>query len=585
MRSRIVARTSWLQVVLLAAACKQGGGSAPTPSAGAPAKSPGEAASLEEVALAHNLNPDDARNALKVYVPPGKYDEFTMFTSGGQSGSIYVFGVPSLRLLKEIPVYSPNTWQGWAAGRRGGGSTSSARAPSAKLGRPRPGAICTTRSSRSPTATTTASSCSRPTRRRPRRSHLDLRDFKTKQILKTPNTLTDHGGVRHREHRVCGDRRTFQPSPGGPGVYAPIERVQGQVPGRDHVPQVRPRDGRDRAREVLPDRAAALLPGPHHPRQGPEPKDGSFINSLEHRARHRRRPRGQARRSRSAPRARDGLTCTCSTGRRRSRRSPRSGSQGRGQRHPRHPARRRAWRRGCIYFVPESKSPHGVDVAPGGEYIIVSGKLDPTSPRTRSTKIKKAIDEQELRGQGPLRRSRSSSTTPASRPTSRSASARCTRCSTTRATATPRLFLDSRGRQVDARAALQPGRTRRGRSSTRSPSTTTSATCRRRARTRASRAGKYLRRAQQVVGRSLPAARAAASAEPAAHRHQRPQDGAALGYADHRRAAQRDDDPDRDPAGVDASIRRPASTRRQMKQSAVRHRAGRGGDRARRQRP
>jgi nitrous-oxide reductase len=30
-----------------------------------------------------------------------------------------------------------------------------------------------------------------------------------------------------------------------------------------------------------------------------------------------------------------------------------------------------------LYFTPETKSPHGVDVTPDGQYIVVNGKLDP----------------------------------------------------------------------------------------------------------------------------------------------------------------------------------------------------------------
>ena len=37
-----------------------------------------------------------------------------MVTSGGHAGSIYLIGIPSMRMLKEIPVYAPNSWQGWA---------------------------------------------------------------------------------------------------------------------------------------------------------------------------------------------------------------------------------------------------------------------------------------------------------------------------------------------------------------------------------------------------------------------------------------------------------------------------------------
>ncbi|KAA3634891.1 MAG: Sec-dependent nitrous-oxide reductase [Calditrichaeota bacterium] len=44
--------------------------------------------------------------ASKVYVPPGSYDEFYAFFSGGYSGQVTVHGLPSGRLLKTIPVFS-----------------------------------------------------------------------------------------------------------------------------------------------------------------------------------------------------------------------------------------------------------------------------------------------------------------------------------------------------------------------------------------------------------------------------------------------------------------------------------------------
>jgi len=44
--------------------------------------------------------------AQKVYVAPGEYDEFYAFLSGGFSGQVSVYGLPSGRLLKVIPVFS-----------------------------------------------------------------------------------------------------------------------------------------------------------------------------------------------------------------------------------------------------------------------------------------------------------------------------------------------------------------------------------------------------------------------------------------------------------------------------------------------
>jgi nitrous-oxide reductase len=44
--------------------------------------------------------------AEKVYVAPGKYDEFYNFVSGGFSGQMSVYGLPSGRLLKIVPIFS-----------------------------------------------------------------------------------------------------------------------------------------------------------------------------------------------------------------------------------------------------------------------------------------------------------------------------------------------------------------------------------------------------------------------------------------------------------------------------------------------
>lgn len=49
------------------------------------------------------------------FVPPGKKDEYYMFASGGHSGQVYVIGVPSLRRIRTIPVFSRDsaTGYGW----------------------------------------------------------------------------------------------------------------------------------------------------------------------------------------------------------------------------------------------------------------------------------------------------------------------------------------------------------------------------------------------------------------------------------------------------------------------------------------
>lgn len=66
-----------------------------------------------------SCKPKGAGNAIsgdaasKVYVAPGKYDEFYNFVSGGFSGQLSVYGLPSGRLLRVIPVFSVDPEKGW----------------------------------------------------------------------------------------------------------------------------------------------------------------------------------------------------------------------------------------------------------------------------------------------------------------------------------------------------------------------------------------------------------------------------------------------------------------------------------------
>jgi nitrous-oxide reductase len=51
--------------------------------------------------------------AAATYVPPGEYDEFYAFISGGFSGQMSVYGLPSGRLLKVIPIFSLDPEKGY----------------------------------------------------------------------------------------------------------------------------------------------------------------------------------------------------------------------------------------------------------------------------------------------------------------------------------------------------------------------------------------------------------------------------------------------------------------------------------------
>lgn len=68
-----------------------------------------------------NIGPKSEANssakshAEKVYVPFGEQDEYYLFASGGHSGQMFIYGVPSMRHIRTVPVFSQDsaTGYGW----------------------------------------------------------------------------------------------------------------------------------------------------------------------------------------------------------------------------------------------------------------------------------------------------------------------------------------------------------------------------------------------------------------------------------------------------------------------------------------
>jgi len=52
--------------------------------------------------------------AQQVYVAPGKLDDYYAFLSGGQSGGVFVYGIPSCRFIREIAIFEPRAGLGYA---------------------------------------------------------------------------------------------------------------------------------------------------------------------------------------------------------------------------------------------------------------------------------------------------------------------------------------------------------------------------------------------------------------------------------------------------------------------------------------
>ncbi len=56
---------------------------------------------------------DIEQSAVATYVAPGDLDQYYIFYSGGQSGNVYVAGIPSLRHIATIPVFTPYPGTGY----------------------------------------------------------------------------------------------------------------------------------------------------------------------------------------------------------------------------------------------------------------------------------------------------------------------------------------------------------------------------------------------------------------------------------------------------------------------------------------
>lgn len=64
--------------------------------------------------VGYMLIPGPEKGVVKPLVAPGEKDEYYAFFSGGKGGDIRVFGVPSMRLIRVIPVFNPSAQFGYA---------------------------------------------------------------------------------------------------------------------------------------------------------------------------------------------------------------------------------------------------------------------------------------------------------------------------------------------------------------------------------------------------------------------------------------------------------------------------------------
>ena len=68
---------------------------------------------LNDVKKERGLNDDDVLAAVKTFMPRGGRDEYFAFVGTGNSGTMLVYGIPSMRIYKYVGVFSPEPWQGY----------------------------------------------------------------------------------------------------------------------------------------------------------------------------------------------------------------------------------------------------------------------------------------------------------------------------------------------------------------------------------------------------------------------------------------------------------------------------------------
>jgi nitrous-oxide reductase len=151
---------------------------------------PVQAQTLKEVMDARGLTEKDVLAAAKTYVPTGGRDEYIAFSSGGQSGQVIVYGIPSMRILKYIGVFTPEPWQGYGFDDESKEVLAGGRID---------GKDITFGDSHHPAISETDGDYDGRylfinDKANPRIAVIDLHDFETKQIVPNPFFQSDHGG-------------------------------------------------------------------------------------------------------------------------------------------------------------------------------------------------------------------------------------------------------------------------------------------------------------------------------------------------------------------------------------------------------
>jgi nitrous-oxide reductase len=349
----------------------------------------GASTSIKELMKARNLSEADVEGALKTFVPPGKRDEYMIFASGGQSGQILVMGVPSMRLLKVIGVFTPEPWQGYGFG----GNSDQLIAAGAQNGH-----HLTWGDVHHPNLSETKGDYDGEflfanDKANGRVAVIDLSDFATKQIVANPLVGSDHGGAFVDPNTNYVIETSQYPTPFG-REYAPLSEYKDKYRGVAMFWKFDRSKGR-----IDPSQSFALELPPYTQDLADAGKIGSdgwaFVNSFN--------------------------TEMATGGTLQGKPAIESGASQNDMDYMHIINWKKAEElvkagravtikgvkvlpmsvtgpEGVLTLVGEPKSPHGCDVTPDGTAIVVGGKLDTHATVFEFSKIKALIDDKKFEG-------------------------------------------------------------------------------------------------------------------------------------------------------------------------------------------
>jgi nitrous-oxide reductase len=330
----------------------------------------------------------------QVYVAPGQKDEFYMFASGGFSGNVGVYGLPSGRLLAQVPVFSQYAEKGYGYSEQTKAllNTSYGFVPWDDAHHPK-----VSQTDGVPDGRWLFINGNNT----PRIARLDLTTMETAEILEIPNSAGNHASpfVTANSEYVVGATRFSVPSP---QADVPIASAKESFAGVLSFVKVGPKGDMSLAFQIrLPGYSYDLA----HSGKGPS-SGWAFFTTYNTEQAFTLLERGASQRDKDFIAAVNW------------KRAEECVAKGAGVPTPARYAHNRMDERhiavseirtdsiviepaqceGLVYFLPTPKSPHGVDVDPSGELIVAGGKLATVLPVHSFSKMQKAIADKAFDG-------------------------------------------------------------------------------------------------------------------------------------------------------------------------------------------